>query len=79
MLLSKSAEVAGLLTNSKEKLHTSSCHFTMLLNPSGANTLALFTPHHNLVWDLRQPSTGKRLGIASQRQPEGLQCSWGGQ
>ena len=50
----------------------------MLLNPSGANTLALFTPHHNLVWDLRQPSTGKRLGIASQRQPKGLECSWGG-
>lgn len=44
----------------------------------GENTLALFTPHHNLVWDLRQPSTGKRLGIASQRQLESLEYNWGG-
>ena len=60
MLLSKSAEVAGLLTNSKEKLHTSSCHFAILLNPSSTNIPGLFISH--ISWEKTQTDYTEKSG-----------------
>lgn len=46
----------------------SGCHLITFPNPRWVNTPAMFTPHHTLVPDLRQPGPRKRLSLWMLRQ-----------
>lgn len=62
----------------RRELCTGSCHLATLPNPSWLNIPAPLTPYHSLVLDLSQPSPGRRLGLAMQRQTGVLGCDLGG-